>query len=49
MKLVQSCLNAREDEESNFLYCGGPAKLMQAYLKIRRDREISFHHCLCAE
>ena len=49
MKLVQGCLNAREDREGNFHDCRGDVKLVQACLNIRKDRESSFHHCVGAE
>ena len=49
MKLVQTCLNAREDRERNFHDCGGAVKLVQACLNIRKDRESCFHHCVGAE
>ena len=32
MKHVQACLSARNDVESSFHHCGGPAKLVQACL-----------------
>ena len=39
MKLVQACLNAREDQEKNFHDCRGAVKLVQACLNIKKDRE----------
>ena len=32
MKHVQACLSAREDRESSFRRCRGPARLVQACL-----------------
>ena len=32
MKHVLACFSAREDGESSFHHCGGPMRLVQAYL-----------------
>ena len=32
MKHLQACLSAREDRESSFHRCGGPVRLVQAFL-----------------
>ena len=42
MKLVQVCLNAREDRERNFHDCGGAVKVVQTCLNARGDEESNF-------
>ena len=32
MKHLQACLSAREDWESSFYRCGGPVRLVEAFL-----------------
>ena len=44
MMLVQACLRAGKDLESNFHHCETPVKHTQACLRDRIDLESSFDH-----
>ena len=43
MKLVEACISARKDRESNFHHCGGSVKLLQACLSAGKVRDCRFN------
>ena len=57
MQLVQACLRVGKVPQSNLKHCGGPVKLMQAFLSLWEDGQNHFRHhggavqlvqaCLC--